>query len=148
MERWEVEARLAITDLTSRYTRAGDTGRVSDFSEVFADDGEFEINGGRKAQGHQAIAILMEEVKAAFAKAPPGFFPARHHVTGLTIDFGDPDHATGRSYFLLIGGWGPDHWGVYRDRFERRGSSWRLARRHAVMEGALPQSPMAYLLEA
>jgi hypothetical protein len=147
MEPWEIEARLAITDLTGRYTRAGDTGRALDFGELFADDGEFEINGGRKARGRQPIATLMEEVKAAFATAPATFFPARHHVTGLTIDFDDPEHATGRSYFLLVGGWGPDHWGVYRDRFERRDGSWRFTRRHAVMEGALPQSPMAYLLE-
>jgi hypothetical protein len=147
MEPWEVEARLAIADLVARYTRAGDTGRAAEFSDLFAADGEFEINGGRQAQGHAAIATLMEEVKTSFAKAPATFFPARHHVTGLTIDFEDQDHAVGRSYFLLIGGWGPDHWGVYRDRFARSGGKWRFARRHALMEGALAQSPMAFLLE-
>jgi hypothetical protein len=147
MEPWETEARLSIADLIGRYTRAGDTGRAAVFSELFADSGEFEINGGRRATGHEAIATLMEEVKQAFATAPAAFFPARHHVTGLTIDFDDPDHATGRSYFLLIGGWGPDHWGVYRDRFVRVDGAWRFARRQAVMEGALAQSPMAFLLD-
>jgi hypothetical protein len=146
MEPWEIEARLAIGELIGRYTRAGDTGRAAEFGELFAEDGEFEINGGRRAKGQPAIAALMEEVKRAFATAPSTFFPARHHVTGLTVDFTDHDHAVGRSYFLLVGGWGPDHWGVYRDRLERREAGWRFARRHAVMEGALPQSPMAFLL--
>jgi len=71
METWEREARLSIADLIARYTRAGDTGRAAEFSELFAEAGEFEINGGRRARGHQAIAELMDEVKDAFAKAPP-----------------------------------------------------------------------------
>jgi hypothetical protein len=147
MEPWEVEARLAIADLVGRYTRAGDTGRASEFSELFTDDGEFEINGGRQALGHAAIASLMKEVKVAFAQAPATFFPARHHVTGLTVDFEDPDHAVGRSYFLLVAaGWGPDHWGIYRDRFRRVRTEWRFARRHAVMDGARSDSPMAFLM--
>ncbi|MHB8464688.1 MAG: nuclear transport factor 2 family protein [Acidimicrobiales bacterium] len=147
MEPWEVEARLAITDLVARYTRTGDTGRESEFADLFGDDGVFEINGGRSGRGKREIEALMREVKTAFAKAPAAFFPARHHVSSLTIEFPDPDHATGRCYFVLIGGWGPDHWGVYRDRYERRDGRWWFAYRRAVMEGALPTSPMAFLLE-
>jgi AcrR family transcriptional regulator len=146
MQPSEVESRLAITDLVARYTRAGDTGREEQFAELFADDGVFEVNGGRSGCGHEEIATLMNDVKRAFAKAPPSFFPARHQVSSLTIDFDDADHATGRSYFLLVCGWGPDHWGVYRDRYERRGDRWWFTYRRAVMEGALPHSPMAFLL--
>jgi hypothetical protein len=147
MQPWEVQSRLAIMDLIGRYTRAGDTGREHEFAELFADDGVFEINGGRSGRGSQQIAELLNEVKRAFAKAPASFFPARHHVSSLTIDFDDPEHASGRSYFLLVGGWGPDHWGVYRDRYERRGDRWWFIYRRAVMEGAFPQSPMAFLLD-
>ncbi len=96
MEPFEIEALLAIMDLVARYNRAGDTGRSEDFKELFTGSGVFEMNGGRTAQGGQAIETLMEDVKRQFATAPAIFFPARHHVSGLTIDFADSDHATGR----------------------------------------------------
>lgn len=137
---------LDIMSLVSSYTRAGDTGREADFADLFVADGVFEINGGRSASGPEQIAALMADVKRAFAGAPPEFFPARHHVSSLDIRFDDTDHATGRSYFLLIGGWGPDHWGIYRDRYERTGGVWRFGYRRAAMEGAVARSPMAFLL--
>jgi hypothetical protein len=137
---------VAITDLVSSYTRTGDTGREEEFSALFADDGVFEIGERRAAKGADAIAALMADVKHAFSLAPAGFFPARHHVSSLNVRFDDADHASGRSYFLLVGGWGPDHWGIYRDRFVREGAQWRFSYRRATMEGAVARSPMAFLL--
>jgi hypothetical protein len=142
----ETRSRLQIMDLISRYTRAGDTGRESEFATLFADDGVFEINNRPPARGANEIAALMAEVKEMFSRAPATFFPARHQVSSLNITFDDMDHASGRSYFLLVAGWGPDHWGTYRDRYERRDGQWRFAYRKATMEGAVPHSPMTFLL--
>ena|ERR1700722_11994166 len=144
----ETTSRLQIMDLTSRYTRAGDTGREDEFVALFTDDGVFEVDKRPPAQGATEIIGVMAKVKEAFARAPAAFFPARHHVSSLNIRFDDDDHASGRSYYLLVGAWGPDHWGTYRDRYERRGSEWRFSYRKATMEGAVTHSPMAFLLTA
>ena len=140
-------ARVEIMDLTARYTRAGDTGRAAELGELFAPDGIFEVSGGR-AVGGQEIVALIEEVKHDFATAPQDFFPARHTVTGLAIDFQDIDHATGRSYFVLVGGFGVDHWGLYRDEYVRLDGRWRFARRRALLEGTVAGSPVRHRLGA
>lgn len=146
MEDWEVAARVEIMDLVARYTRAGDTGRGRELAALFAEDGEYEIDGPREATGRAEIERLIEEVKVDFAAAPSGFAPARHHVSSLTIDFDDAEHARGRAYFLLVGGWGPDHWGIYRDRYVRVEGRWYFAHRTARMEAAVSQSPVAHRL--
>jgi hypothetical protein len=143
-DRWM--STIEIMDLTSRYTRSGDTGRQADFAELFTAEGIFEVGERRSAHGLDDIAALMADVKRAFAAAPQAFFPARHHVSSLNVRFDDPAHATGRSYFLLVGGWGPDHWGIYRDRYELTPEGWRFSYRRATMEGAVSHSPMAFLL--
>jgi hypothetical protein len=143
-ERWQTTAEL--TDLASRCTRVGDTGRMGDFAELFTADGVFEIGETRSARGPEDIVSLMADVKTAFASAPPAFFPARHHVSSTNIRFEEDGVARGRSYFLLVEGWGPDHWGVYRDRYQRTADGWRFAYRRATMEGAIARSPMAFLL--
>jgi SnoaL-like domain len=139
-------SRLKIIDLVSRYTRAGDTGREEEFTSLFSEDGVFEIGDRRSARGAEQITALMADVKKAFGRAPAAFFPARHHVSSLNIRFEDDDHASGRSYFLLVGRWGPDHWGIYRDRYVRSGDEWRFSYRQATMEGAIARSPMVFLL--
>jgi SnoaL-like domain len=142
----ETKSRLQIMDLSSRYTRAGDTGREDEFVTVFTDDGVFEVDKLPPARGATEITAVIARVKGAFARAPAAFFPARHHVSSLNIRFEDDDHASGRSYYLLVGAWGPDHWGTYRDTYERRDAEWRFSYRKATMEGAVAHSPMAFLL--
>lgn len=143
-DRWK--STIEIAGLASRYTRSGDTGREADFARLFTSNGIFEVGERRSANGLEEIRSLMADVKRAFAAAPAAFFPARHHVSSLNITFDDDDHASGRSYFMLVGGWGPDHWGVYRDRYERTANGWRFSYRRATMEGATDHSPMAFLL--
>lgn len=145
MDLEEVAARLEIMDLSARYTRAGDTGRAAELAELFAPDGELVVDGGT-GRGPTGIADLIETVKQDFAAAPPQFFPARHNVSGLTIDFHDDGRAAGRSYFTLIAGWGVDHWGVYRDEYVRHDGRWRFARRSALLDGTVEQSPVRHRL--
>jgi SnoaL-like domain len=141
----EISARLSIMDLTARYTRAGDTGRGTDLAALFAPDGVFEVSGGR-AVGPAEIVALIDVIKQDFATAPPNFYPARHTVSGLVIDLVDDDHATGRSYFVLVAGWGVDHWGVYRDEYVRHGDRWLFASRLGTLEGTVEQSPVRFRL--
>ena len=141
----EISARLGIMDLTARYTRAGDTGRAADLAALFAPDGVFEVSGGR-AVGPAEIVALIEVIKQDFATAPSTFYPARHTVSGLVIDLVDDTHATGRSYFVLIAGWGVDHWGVYRDEYTRCGDRWLFGSRRGTLEGAVEQSPVRFRL--
>jgi SnoaL-like domain len=142
----EISARLSIMDLTARYTRAGDTGRAADLASLFAPDGVFEVSGGR-AVGPTEIVALIEVVKQDFATAPPAFYPARHTVSGLVIDMVDESNATGRSYFVLVAGWGVDHWGVYRDEYRRFGDRWLFSSRRGILEGTVEQSPVRFRLE-
>ncbi|HMC39944.1 MAG TPA: nuclear transport factor 2 family protein [Acidimicrobiales bacterium] len=143
-DRWK--STVEIMDLASRYTRSGDTGREADFAELFTANGIFEVGERRSAKGLEQIRDLMADVKRAFSTAPPTFFPARHHVSSLNVRFEEDGRASGRSYFLLVGGWGPDHWGTYRDRYELTPEGWRFSYRRATMEGAVPHSPMTFLL--
>ena len=125
--------------------RLSDTGRAADLAALFAPDGVFEVSGGR-AVGPAEIVALIEVIKQDFATAPSTFYPARHTVSGLVIDLVDDTHATGRSYFVLIAGWGVDHWGVYRDEYTRCGDRWLFGSRRGTLEGAVEQSPVRFRL--
>lgn len=62
-----------------------------------------------------------------------------HHLSNVRVEFTGPDEAQTTSYVLA---WHerPDGsaaivYGQYRDRFERRDSRWRIARRRMLMNG-------------
>jgi SnoaL-like domain len=141
----ECAARLAIADLVMAYTRAGDTGRIDEFVDCFAADGVLEVKG-RAHLGHDAIASFVGDVGARFT-GRSGFLPARHHVASAWCELGNDGTARGGAYFTLMAADGPDHWGVYRDRYVLVDGRWRFAHRCVRTEGARAGSPVADLVE-
>jgi hypothetical protein len=137
MELAEVVARLGIEDTIARYARCADTGRSKELADLFTEDGVLAVDGN-ELKGRAAITAFLEANKVNLAASAAGGGRIRHHVSSLRIHLGSPDEANATCYFLAITAAGPDHWGVYRDRFERVGDRWLFARREAIPEGAAP----------
>jgi hypothetical protein len=133
---WEIEARVEIDDLISRYARYADSGRSRDLAALFTDDGVLTA-GDDEVQGRGAIAAYVDANKASLADRDPAR-QIRHHVSTRRIDLTGRTSARATCYFLAITGSGPDHWGVYRDELAHDGAHWRFARRAAVIEGRAP----------
>jgi hypothetical protein len=62
----------------------------------------------------------------------------RHLSTTLRVDIHDADHASGRAYYVVFLGGGPDHWGRYIDDYRREDEVWRIAHRRVTVDGVTP----------
>src|SRR4029453_476001 len=67
----------------------------------------------------------------------------RHRVTTFSIEGTGADAASGTAYFLVVTDGGPDHWGLYRDRYVRVDGAWRFAERRVRVEGVGADSAAA-----
>lgn len=143
MESWELAAREQIRDLIARYALCADGGRFRDLVLLFTEEGELEVPGRPPLRGRLAIEAFLESVRAANAERRGG--PMRHHVSSLLIEVEDPDHASARACFSVLGPSGLDHWGRYRDRFVQVGERWLFASRKVAVDGrsACPESAAA-----
>lgn len=131
-------ARDAIRHTMARYNIAGDRGQLAALAATFAPDGILEIDQG-SATGPDAIARLLERLTADFKG---GLTLCRHNLTTSLIDITGPDSADGRTYFNVMTDIGPDHSGVYTDRFRRIGAAWFFAHRRVRIDWAAPNSLM------
>jgi hypothetical protein len=67
----------------------------------------------------------------------------RHHLTTCHVTFDGPDEATGRTYWINYSENGPDHSGVYADRFRRIGGAWQIAAREVRLDWRAPNSSLS-----
>jgi hypothetical protein len=67
------------------------------------------------------------------AAAPVQMF-VRHHISTSHVEFTGPDTAEGRTYFAVYTPIGPDHAGVYTDRFRKTGDRWLISHRKVRTE--------------
>jgi len=135
MESWEIEAREAIRDTIARYAHAADTGRFADLVALFIEGGGLEIEGLPPLSGrNEILAFLTRQKLPAADEARPTRF-IRHHVSSIRIEVTARDEASAKSYFLTLTERGPDHWGVYRDRFARVGDRWLFRQRRVKVDG-------------
>ena len=141
MDDWELRARIEITDMLSSYTRFGDGGRSADLARLFGSDGVLSVAGGQELHGSGEIEAFLEDAKRALAARahPGGRF--RHHVSSQWVELIGPTEAKARSYFLVMGPTGPDHWGTYTDRIVTSADGWLFAERAVRVEGRAPGSP-------
>jgi hypothetical protein len=136
----EAVAREAIRDLVARYNANGDTGRFEQLMELFATDAVMELDDGLY-NGHDEILTIFTGAQQQWAVDlnPAGASNATHHVRHTVsthqIDFEDPTHASGYSYYSVIMPHGLDHWGRYFDRYEERDGRWLFTRRKVTLEG-------------
>jgi hypothetical protein len=125
--------RDAIRQLMIRYNMAGDRGKVAELAQVFAEDGVIRFND-EATQGRQAIARRL-----GGGVASPGLVVTRHHLTTSLIEV-DGDAATGRTYFQVLTNIGPDHHGVYVDRFARIDDTWLIVYREVRIDWQVENS--------
>jgi hypothetical protein len=135
MEHEELAAREAIRDAIARYAHAADTGRFEDLAALFAADGVLEIEGRGAFAGRARILDFLGQVKESRPRDAAGATFIRHHVTSVRIELIAAREAAAKSYFLAITESGPDHWGVYRDRFALIGEKWLFRRRMVKVDG-------------
>ena len=122
--------RHAIMDLIMRYALAGDSGDFEALGACFAEDGILDLPLARGTGPDGVHAAL-----AAAGETHPLGLHTRHHVTTMVITpAADGKHAGGRVYFIAYTNRGPDHSGVWEDRYVRTGAGWRFAHRTVDIE--------------
>lgn len=123
----ELLAREELRVLMATYSMAGDRGDFASMAGTFTEDGI--LDGRYPGQGHAAIiASLTGRRNAPSGPDRPMPF-SRHNLTTSLITFEDDDNAVGRTYFVVFSDVGPDHCGVYRDRFRKVDGAWRIVHR-------------------
>jgi hypothetical protein len=157
----ELLARESIRQTLARYNIFGDRVRVEEFLEAFTEDGVLEFGGERSGEvtrhaGREAIRGWMTEWRRKPPTADPpepartaqGAMFVRHHITTSHVEFTGQDTAEGRTYFVVYTPIGPDHAGVYADRFRETGERWLISHRKVRTEwraadGLFQQMPAA-----
>jgi hypothetical protein len=131
----ELAAREEIRHLLTRYTYAGDRGRMTELAACFAPDGVLEFPGSRANCPDEILAALTSgERNAAISFV-------RHHITNPLIDLSqDRQAASARSYFRVISNNGPDHAGTYSDQLVNTADGWRFAHRRVRVDWQSPAS--------
>lgn len=114
-----------IRDLYGRYCHAFDRGHAEEFAELFVEEGEFEVQGGRLVTGRAALATM---VGSAWER------PGRNlHVVSNVVVSGAGAGANGSAYVVTLtaidGCLRVVAAGRYDDEFTRTPSGWRFARR-------------------
>jgi SnoaL-like domain len=139
MDVWELIARESIRDLVARYNSNGDSGRFHEVRPLFHDDAEMHLEGEAYI-GIEQIMTIFTGTKSRLENSDASGY-LRHFGGTHKIEIADQDNASGRLYFFVVTAIGPDHWGVYSDKY-RRGSdgTWRFQRRSVKVDGRSPNS--------
>ena len=140
----ELLARESIRHTINSYNIYGDRLK-EEFVDCFTDDAIFEFGNDVPYR-----YVGREEIRGwrmQFSKAPPqpaGVREApkfvRHHLTTSRIEITGPDTAEGRSYFHVYTQVGPDHMGVYTDKYRKVGDRWLIAHRKIRTDWYAPNS--------
>jgi hypothetical protein len=145
----EMLDRMAIDKVCATYTIELDRGRIDQMIEAFAEDGVLEIPtfiavgraGIKKALGGTRASHSPEALKARGETAAKRI--VRHHLTSRRVLFEGPDEAKGRTYWLNLTEIGPDHSGLYNDRYRRIDGRWYIAHRDIRVDWVAHNSRMA-----
>ena len=144
MELWEIEARECIRDLVARYNANGDSGRIDQMMDLFAEEAVMLIPPGGEYVGRKAIRDFLGSVAKGTASNADRDADAarfiRHFTATHQIDVLDRDNAVGRSYFAVLTDRGLDHWGRYVDEYRRIDDRWRFWHRTCTTDGQVENS--------
>jgi hypothetical protein len=97
------------------------------------------LDGLRRLVGRAAIVEGLATRRTGATEGPdraPEF--VRHNLTTSLITFEDENTAHGRTYFFVVSNIGPDHMGVYVDRFEKYEGRWLIAERNVRIDWVAP----------
>jgi uncharacterized protein (TIGR02246 family) len=145
MERTDLLAHESIRGLLAAYTWAGDRGDAEGVAACFTEEGALDVgeHGGRWV-GQEAIAReLRGVIERAAGDGPP--VRLQHHVSSVAVALDGHDAADVRSYFVVLGPNGIDHWGRYRDRVVETapGGPWIFEERVVIVDGRMEGSILA-----
>lgn len=125
----EMLHREEIRALVTRVNINGDRARFDELAKCFTSDGSLRWTTG----GGQGAADISSRLSTDTANPKIKF--VRHSLTTMDIQFGDDmTTATGRIYFFVVTNIGPDHAGVYVDRYVRRGDAWLISDRQVRLD--------------
>jgi len=133
MEHHGAHARQEIANLCATYSISADRGRPDDIAAVFARDAVFDVESG-KFEGREAIRAFFSDLIASAVLGPGRQSPARHHLTTSNVTFDDGNHASGRTYFIVVRDGTIIQTGVYIDRYVLTEGQWMIAFRQVRME--------------
>ena len=144
-------AREAIRALMAKCTQAGDSLRAEEYADCFTEDGVLQTGSAEGSFGlhftsRAQILAWQTEIRApgkGFGQS--GAMPltfSRHNLSTCKIEITGPDSAQARTYWHVTTNSGPDHSGVYRDRFRRVDGEWLIAERRVNTEWAAENSLM------
>ena len=129
MDLQELMDREEIRCLQNAYNIGGDRGRIDELAGVFTPDGTLTSRGGT-AVGPAAIQAQMTKSGPRPTEGPDRKMDfVRHNLTTSRVDFDSPTDARGRTYFMVYSEIGPDHMGVYVDRYKKIDGAWKIAER-------------------
>lgn len=137
----EPRDRDEIRQLISTYNIEGDRGRIDAMAAVFADDAVLVLPAWR-AQGRAAIAKGLSGGVFKAGSAPERRV-VRHHLTTCHITFDGEGEAHGRTYWINYSENGPDHSGVYVDRFRCIAGAWKIVAREVRLDWRAPGSTLS-----
>ena len=120
----------AIRQTQARYNIAGDRMKLSDLAAAFTPDGVLETSTSQLV-GRAAIAGGLGGGGGPGVRKPTF---VRHNLTTSLIELTGADTAEGRTYFHVYTDIGPDHMGVYVDRFARLDGAWLIAHRRVLID--------------
>ena len=144
MTQEELRARESIRHTINSYNIFGDRLQ-EEFVDCFTDDAVFEFGADvhYRYEGKEEIRGWRRQ----FSKGPPQPAGAReapkfvrHHLTTTRIELTGPDTAEGRCYFHVYTQVGPDHCGVYTDKYRKVGDRWLIAHRKIRTDWYSPNS--------
>ena len=147
----ELLAREAIRDTIAKYNVSGDRLKAEDYAACFTEDGIIEstTKGVRDNFRYEGRAAILEW-QNAWRNAKPGQETrkdvvrkatfVRHNLTTCKIDLTGPDTADVRTYWMVITDAGPDHSGVYVDKFRVEDGQWLIAHRKVRTDWFSPDS--------
>jgi len=144
----EMLAREAIRATMAKCAQAGDSLRAEDYAACYAEDGVLQTEGADGAvhfrhEGRATILDWQNRWKSGDGGADTGGRKAsfvRHNLTTCQISLTGPDSAKARTYWFVLSNNGPDHCGVYTDRFRKIGEEWLIAERRVRTEWNAPDS--------
>ena len=123
--------RVEITNVLTAFARLADEGTIDELGDLFTDDIEWTMTGTTWRGREEVLAGLRSMRDLGHAGPDSG---NRHVLTNLEVR-PDGEHATARSYFLLVSSGGPATIlavGAYRDELRRTAGGWLLTRREVT----------------
>ncbi len=130
-------SRFALQDLVSDYCLGFDKHDWDRFIAIWWEDCVWEVGPPfGNFVGHEGVTRAVKEILW------PAWDVSTHYTTNLRVAFNGPDAADGVCDVYCIGntsdGQSQTVAATYTDRFERRGSVWKIARRHVKMHHFSP----------